>query len=288
MEAQKSAQMTINFDCRTPAHIADNLSKSICVKKVNESIFKLIILGILAGAYIGFGACLATTVGHDAAKYIGVGLSRLIMGAVFSIGLMLVVIGGGELFTGNNLMLMSVLDKRATLIKMLYKWGVVFIANFLGSVFLAYLYYHSNLWQMADSAVGGTALKIASSKVQMTFTEAFIRGILCNWLVCLAVWLALASREVISKIFSILFPIMAFVALGFEHSVANMYFVSLGIFLKPAGIAVPAGIDLANLTWGNFFVINLLPVTLGNIIGGAVFVGCVYWIIYVKDAITPV
>lgn len=277
----------MNFDCRTPAHIADNLSKSICVKKVNESILKLVILGVLAGAYIGFGACLSTLVGHDAAKYLGVGLSRLVIGGVFSIGLMLVVIAGGELFTGNNLMLMSVLDKRADLKRMLYKWAVVFAANFLGSVFLAYLYYHTNLWQIADSAVGVSALKIANSKLQFTFTEAFTRGILCNWLVCLAVWLALASREVISKIFSILFPIMAFVALGFEHSVANMYFVSLGIFLRSSGAAAFAGIDASGLTWGNFFVNNLFPVTLGNIIGGAVFVGCVYWITYVKDAIKP-
>lgn len=287
MEAQKTSTMTVNFDCRTPAHIADNLSKSICVKKVNESIVKLIILGVLAGAYIGFGACLSTLVGHDAAKYLGVGLSRLVIGGVFSIGLMLVVIAGGELFTGNNLMLMSVLDKRAALMRMLYKWVVVFIANFVGSVFLAYLYYHTNLWQIADSAVGVAALKIANSKLQFTFTEAFTRGILCNWLVCLAVWLALASREVISKIFAILFPIMAFVALGFEHSVANMYFVSLGIFLKSSGATAFAGMDVSGLTWGNLFVRNLFPVTLGNIIGGAVFVGCVYWITYVKDAIKP-
>ncbi len=283
-EIKKDTGVLVNVDCRPPVTIADNLSKSICVKKVNESSYKLIILGILAGVYIGFGACLATFVGHDAAKYLGLGLSRVVTGAVFSVGLMLVVIAGAELFTGNNLILMSVLDKRATFWRMVYKWSIVFVANFIGSIFLAYLYYQTNLWKTGDMAVGLNALKIANSKVNLTFMEAFTRGILCNWLVCLAVWIAIASREVVGKIFAILFPVMAFVALGFEHSVANMYFIPLGILLKSSSLVIDPALDLSGLTWRSFFVNNLLPVTLGNIIGGAFFVGLLYWVVYVKDA----
>lgn len=273
----------LNIDCKTPANIANTLSRTICVQKTNTSNFRLAMLGILAGAYIGFGAGLATTVGSDAAKFLGLGLSRLVTGAVFSLGLMLVVIAGAELFTGNNLMLMSVLDKRAHIIKMLQKWLLVFVANFIGAVLLAYLYFETNLWKMGDMAVGLNALKIAVMKVNLTFGEALTRGILCNWLVCLAVWMALASRDVVGKLFAIFFPIMAFVALGFEHSVANMYFIPLGIFLKDMIIVDPKVLDLTNLAWGNFFFNNLLPVTIGNIIGGAFFVGLVYWTVYVRD-----
>ncbi|MFH1778093.1 MAG: formate/nitrite transporter family protein [Candidatus Omnitrophota bacterium] len=274
--------VNVNVDCRTPANIADNLSSSICVKKVNTSVFRKTVLGILAGVYIGFGAALATLIGHDLAKYVGLGFAKFITGAVFSVGLMLVVIAGAELFTGNNLMLMSVLDKKAPLKKMIGKWAVVYAANFIGAIFIAYLYYQTNLWKAGDMAVGLSALKIANAKVNLTFTEAITRGILCNWLVCLAVWMAIASREVVGKIFAIFFPIMAFVALGFEHSVANMYFIPMGMFLKGAGIAAGTGLNLTNLTWGNFIIRNLIPVTIGNVIGGAFLVGYLYWLVYIK------
>lgn len=279
----ETVRSEVVFECKTPANIADTLSRSTCVQKVNASIFKLIILGILAGAYIAFGACLATMVGHDSAKYIGVGLSRLLSGMVFSLGLMLVVIAGAELFTGNNLMLMSVLDGKANFGKMLYKWGIVFAANFAGSVLLAYIYYHTNLWKMGENmGVGVNALKLANFRMTLTFTEALTRGILCNWLVCLAVWMAFASRDVVGKIFACLFPIMAFVTSGFEHCVANMYFIPMGLFLKRSGLITAEGLDLTNLTWTNFIVKNLIPVTIGNIIGGAFFVGCLYWTVYVR------
>lgn len=254
---------------------------------MNASILKLMILGILAGVYIGFGACLATMIGHDAAKYVGVGLSRFIVGGVFSLGLMLVVIAGAELFTGNNLMLMSVLDKKSPFNKMLFKLCIVFVANLIGAVLLAFLYYKTNLWKTGDGmAVGVNALKLANFRMSLTFTEALTRGILCNWLVCLAVWMALASRDVIGKIFSCFFPIMAFVASGFEHCIANMYFIPMGIFLKSSGQITAEGLDLTNLTRANFFSRNLLPVTIGNIIGGALFVGLLYWTVYVKDTVT--
>ena len=288
-DLNKDAVIAATVDCRTPANIADNLSKTICVQKVNASNLKLIILGLLAGSYIAFGACLATMVTNDAAKYIGMGLSRVVAGAVFSLGLMFVVIAGAELFTGNNLMLMSVLDKKSPFGKMLSKWVIVYVANLIGAVFLAYLYYNTNLWKMGDNmAVGVNALKLANFRMNLTFMEALTRGILCNWLVCLAVWMALASRDVIGKIFSCLFPIMAFVASGFEHCVANMYFIPMGLFLKSSGAVPAADLDLANLTWTNFFVKNLIPVTIGNVIGGAIFVGLLYWTVYVRNTTTAV
>jgi len=283
LEVKKDTGVIVSVDCRTPAIIADSLSRSICVQKVNASIFKLTILGILAGAYIAFGACLATIVGHDAVKYVGLGFTRLVSGAVFSLGLMLVVIAGAELFTGNNLMLMSVLDKKSSFRKMLFKWGIVYAANFIGAIFLAYLFYKTGLWKMGDNmAVGVNALKLANFRMNLTFAEALTRGILCNWLVCLAVWMAIASRDVVGKIFSCFFPIMAFVACGFEHCVANMYFIPMGLFLKSSGQIVGEGLDLTNLTWVNFFSKNLIPVTIGNVIGGAIFVGLLYWTVYVK------
>ena len=273
---------TISVNCKTPANVADTLARTTCVKKTNESIVKLLILGFLAGVYISFGAALATIVSHDLARYVGVGFAKFITGGVFSVGLMLVVIAGAELFTGNNLMFMSVLDGLVPLKKMLGKWGVVYIANFIGAVFIAWLMFKTDLWKVNGGAVGVKALAIANAKVNLTFVQAFTRAMLCNWLVCLAVWLALASREIAGRIFAIFFPIMAFVACGFEHSIANMYFVPKGIFLKGTEVAASFSGDLSNLTWNAFIVNNLFPVTLGNIIGGAFFVAGLYWYVYVK------
>ena len=161
------------------------------------------------------------------------------------------------------------------------RWGVVYVANFLGAVLLAVIMYYSGLWKMAAGAVGAKAVAIASAKVSLPFGEAFFRGIGCNWLVCLAVWMALSAKEVAGKVFAIFFPIMAFVALGYEHCVANMYFIPMGLFLK--GTPAAAGADLGSLTWGRFVTANLVPVTLGNIVGGAIFVGCTYWWVYVRE-----
>ncbi|MBU1122859.1 MAG: formate/nitrite transporter family protein [Candidatus Omnitrophica bacterium] len=272
----------MNIDCKSPANIADALAKTVCVAKTNASILKLIVLGILAGAYIGFGAAFATLVSSDLAKYVGVGLAKVLTGGVFSVGLMLVVIAGAELFTGNNLMLMSVLDKQVPFSKMLGKWTIVYIANFIGSVLLAWIMYKTELWKGGDFLTGIQALKIASAKVNLAFSPAFFRAICCNWLVCLAVWMAISSRNVIGKIFACFFPIMAFVALGFEHCIANMYFIPMGLFLKGTGAAAASGLNLTNLNLNGFLITNLIPVTLGNIIGGAGFVGCLYWAVYVR------
>ncbi|MBN1150987.1 formate/nitrite transporter family protein [candidate division WOR-3 bacterium] len=273
----------INVGCKTPANVAETLSRTTCVQKTAASNWKLIILGIFAGVYIGFGASIATLVASDSAKFFGVGMGKFFTGAVFSVGLMLVVIAGAELFTGNNLMLMSALDKKVSIFKVLFKWLVVYLANFIGSVLLAYLIYLSGLWKGGEFLTGITAIKIASAKVSLPWVEAFVRGILCNILVCLAVWMALAATNVIGKIFAIFFPIMTFVAMGFEHSIANMYFIPLGLFLKGTAAAGASGLDLSTLTWASFFIKNLIPVTLGNIVGGAGFVGALYWMVYVKD-----
>jgi formate/nitrite transporter len=245
----------------------------------------MLLLGMLAGVYIGFGAELCTMVTHDLSKYLGVGFAKFIGGSVFTVGLMLVVLAGAELFTGNCLMLTGVLAGEVSVNGMLRNWFFVFFANFAGSILLVIIMYYSNLWKVGNLGVGAAALATAVGKVNLSFSEAFCRGIACNWLVCLAVWLAIAGKDAISKIFGVYFPIMAFVASGFEHSVANMYFIPMGLFLKGnAAVVSAAGLAEAvnNLTWSKFLVENLVPVTLGNIIGGAFFVGGVYYFAYLR------
>jgi len=280
-EVKENRPKPENYDHRSPQDVARMVTRSVGVKKAAVSVLDALILGVLAGVYIGFGAALATLVAHDAADKVGVGLAQILIGSVFSVGLILVVIAGAELFTGNNLMIASVLGKECGPIRMLSRWGLVYAANFIGALLLALLMYHSGLWKMASGAVGAKALAIADAKVDLAFKEAFLRGIGCNWLVCLAVWMAFSAREIAGKILAIFFPIMAFVALGYEHCVANMYFIPLGLFLK--GDPVAGGAGHASLTWGRFLTANLLPVTLGNIVGGAIFVGTIYWWVYVRN-----
>ncbi|MEO0140390.1 MAG: formate/nitrite transporter family protein [candidate division WOR-3 bacterium] len=270
-------------ECRPPAGVAEQLTQDVCVRKAQLGFWKMVVLGILAGAYIAFGAELSTLVGHDLAGYMGVGLARLLQGAAFSVGLMLVVIAGAELFTGNNLLMLSVLDRKVSPWRLLYNWLVVYCANLAGSLLLVLLIYWSGLWKMNNYGVGIYAMGIANAKVNLGFLEAFARGVGCNWLVCLAIWMATASRSVIGKIFAIFFPITAFVASGFEHSVANMYFIPIGILMKGIPSVLSASgnpTDLSNLSWYGFFVRNLVPVTLGNIVGGAGFVAGLYWLAY--------
>lgn len=273
-------------------------------KKASLSIGKLIALGILAGVYIGFGANLATVVGHDMPKFLGAGFGQFMFGSVFSVGLMLVVIGGAELFTGNNMfMMIGALNGDCSWGSLLKNWIVVFIANFIGSMLLVYIIFQGFYGALPNGtqatglfagAVGAKALNIANGKLSLTWSSAFCRAILCNWLVCMAVWLAIASKDVVGKVFGIFFPIMAFVACGFEHSVANMFFIPMGLFVSH----IPAIVDVAAksapdaaafkatvaqlFTWKNFLLGNLVPVTLGNIVGGAFFVGGFYWYAYLK------
>ena len=252
-----------NFN--VPASIAQNITMNVGASKCKLGIRNVIILGILAGAFIAFGAQLATRLG---AKIADPGIATLVFGSVFSVGLMLVVIAGAELFTGNNLMFMSVLGGHAKISSMLYKWLVVYIANFIGSMLIVWMMLKTGL---VAGVVADKAVAIAQAKVHLPFGAAFFRAILCNWLVCLAVWMALAAHDITGKIWGIFFPIMAFVASGFEHSIANMYFIPIGMFLDKTH----------SVTWGGFFH-NIIPVTLGNIIGGAFFVSTIYYLVYMK------
>lgn len=282
----------MEFDCKSPADVAQNLTERICVAKTQLEPFKLLVLGILAGVYIGFGCELSTLVGHDAAKFVGVGLASFMRGAVFSVGLMLVVIAGAELFTGNSLVVLSVLDRKISVRGLLYNWSLAYGANLVGSVLLAWIMFGSGLLEGRNAAIGASALGIAAAKSNLAFWPAFFRGILCNWLVCLAIWMAVASRDIIGKIFAVFFPIMAFVASGFEHSVANMYFIPVGMMLKRIpevfSTAVSMGVSpeaMGKLNLYGFLVRNEIPVTLGNIVGGAFFVATLYWAVYRRRSV---
>lgn len=274
-----------SLEDNAPKNIAETVAQTVGVYKATSPWLTVFVLGILAGAYVGFGGFLYTTVTFDTAAKLGLGVTKLLGGIVFSVGLMLVVIAGAELFTGNTLMISSVMSSRITFGKMVQRWGIVWVANFIGSILIALLFFYSGLWKTADGALGVAAIKVACNKLSLSFSEALWRGIGCNWLVCLAVWMALAARQTVGKIFAILFPVMAFVALGFEHCIANMYFIPTGIlFVQKATLPAVHGIDVSLLNWGNLFWKNLLPVTIGNIIGGAVFVGMSYWGAYVKPS----
>jgi len=265
----------------TPAEISA-MMLTTSEKKANMALPDLIVLGILAGAYVAMAGNLSTVVTADLGQYVGAGLSKFLAGSVFSMGLTLVVIGGGELFTGNALMIMGLLSKRITARQLVRNWIVVYLANFVGSLVVAALVYLSGLWKTEGGLVGARFVLTAHAKVSLPFVAAMVRGVFANWLVCLGVWLAMASRDVAGNILAIYFPVMAFVACGHEHSIANQFTVPMGIALKgqPALQEALAGANLAQLNWGSFVIRNLVPVTLGNIIGGACFVGALYWYVY--------
>lgn len=240
---------------------------------LNQTFGRTFVLSLLAGFYIAFGAQLSTVVSQDAAQFAGLGIARLLTGSVFSVGLMLVVICGAELFTGNSLLASAALHGEISWAKLLENWVVVLAGNFIGSLFFSWLMFETRLWE--QGTVADQAIRIATLKCRLTFSEAFIRGILCNWLVCLAIFMATAARDVAGKLICCYVPIMTFVASGFEHNVANMYFIPTGLFLS-AELHRP---DPA-LTWWNFLATNLLPVTLGNIVGGVLFVSFAYWFVH--------
>lgn len=263
------------FDCYSPKEIAERV-ENVGVTKAGLPLVSQVALGVLAGGFIGLGAMFFTLVVSD--TNLSFAIARVLGGVVFSLGLILVVVAGAELFTGNNLLVMATVTGRIPASRFVQNMVVIYCANFVGAVGLAGLVALSGQWQMGGSSVGKTALAIAVAKCALPFGEAFFKGVLCNVLVCLAVWLAMAGRTVTDKVLAIVFPIAAFVACGFEHSVANMYFIPLGIFLRDhmAGL-VPANLEA--LSWLGL-VRNLLPVTLGNLVGGAGMVGLVYWVIY--------
>tara|TARA_R110002096_G_scaffold164099_11_gene331817 strand:- start:4603 stop:5418 length:816 start_codon:yes stop_codon:yes gene_type:complete len=257
----------------SPKEIANRVER-VGVSKANLPLLSMAALGILAGGFIGFGALFYNVVACD--PTLGFAAKRVIGGVAFSLGLILVVVAGAELFTGNNLMVMAAVSRKITLRQLLRNFAIVYVANLVGAVGLAGIVALSGHGEMNQGAVADSAIQIAIAKTELGFQEAFFKGVLCNILVCLAVWLSLAGRHVIDKIVAVIFPIAAFVAAGFEHCVANMYFVPLGIFLNGAEVSPDLG-------WAAFLWKNLVPVTLGNVAGGAGMVGSVYWVIYCRN-----
>ena len=273
-------------DSLTPSATVHELSDSVMTGKADFSKTKMFTLAIAAGAFIAFGAQVSLTV-MTGDSMMGWGFTKLIGAMTFATGLMIVALTGAELFTGNVMMTFAVLEKKVSLLKLLRSWTIVYIANFLGSILVAGLIFGAGMGHNGGDAVGVTAMQTAFSKINLTFGEAFFRGILCNWLVCLAIFMASTSKRVIGKIFAIFFPIMTFVASGYEHSIANMFFIPNGLFAKMTpSIVAASGLtpeQLSTLTVKSFLLHNLLPVTLGNITGAFVFVVMFFWIAYLKD-----
>ena len=256
-------------DAFSPAEIAEKVEK-VGVAKASLPLMKMLALGVLAGGFIGLGAMFFLLVAAD--TELSFATQRILGGLVFSLGLILVVVAGAELFTGNNLMVMAWVSRKVSLYRLARNLVIVYFANFIGAAGLALVVVMSGHLAMNEGNLGIAAEKIAQAKLAMPFHEAFLKGVLCNILVCLAVWLAMAGRSVIDRIAAIVFPITAFVAAGFEHCVANFYLVPLAIFN-----------GAESCSWGDFWMRNQLPVTLGNLMGGAGMVGLVYWIIYRRD-----
>ena len=259
-------------DAYAPAQIAQRI-ESVGVSKARLPTLPLLMLGVLAGAFIGLGAMLFVLVKSDAT--LGFAASAVGGGLVFSLGLLLVVVAGAELFTGNNLLAMAWADGRISTREVLRNWVLVCAANFIGAAGLALLVYASGHPNLNGGAIGQTVVKIALAKQELPALEAFFRGVLCNVLVCMAVWMAMAGRSVVDKAVAVVPPIMAFVAAGFEHSIANMYLLPLAMLLQQGG---PLG-AMPAVTWGGMLG-NLLPVIAGNLVGGSVLVGLTYYVIY--------
>jgi formate transporter len=261
-----------SFDAYSPSEIAQRVHEA-CLLKGRLSFLQLAMLGILAGAFIGLGALYYVIVVSD--PHLGFAMQRVLGGVVFSLGLLLVIVAGAELFTGNNLLAMGWADGGISTRALLYNWVVVCTANFIGAAGLALVVFLSGHAEMNDGAIGKTYLQIAAAKSALSFQEAFFRGVLCNVLVCLAVWMTLAGRSVTDKFFASVLPISAFVAAGFEHSIANMYFLPLAMMLQAsAGQTVEYAV-----LWR-----NLVPVIAGNLVGGSVLVALVYYVIYRRTA----
>jgi formate transporter len=267
--------MDMQIDALLPAEMAVK-SEQIGVRKLAVAGTSTFTLAILAGAFIAIGAMFSTIVGAGSAGVLPFGLARLVTGVAFSLGLVLVSVGGAELFTGNNLIVMAWLSGRVSGKDLLRHWGLVYAGNFAGAVATAALVFLGGVHTMGKGAVGAGLLATATAKLHLGWGQALILGILCNGLVCLAVWLSYSARTTTDRILAIVPPVTAFVAAGFEHSVANMYFVPAAWLVQRI---TGAG---AELGWQTFIFRNLLPVTLGNLIGGTLLVGAVYWFVYLR------
>lgn len=252
--------------------------------KTKLSIAKMLLLGILAGFLIGFPSCVTNMATYALDNNSTI---RMVSGLLFAFGLGMVVITGAELFTGNTLITISVLDKKATLAGMLRNWVFVYIGNFIGSMALSFICAQFGWLSAGSNALASFSMKLAVGKMTMPFQNAFFMGVLCNILVTIGVLLSLSGKDGISRFIGAWAPVMFFVSCGFNHSIADMTYCMLGLFAKnvPAYVeaAQSAGVALENLTWGNYFVGNLIPVTLGNLVGG-VCVGALFWFAYLKGA----
>ena len=293
-----------SIDALLPPAMASR-AEDIGLVKARLGTRRMFALAVLAGAFISMGAIFATTVSAggmavraaDGALVYSTGLPygviRLLTGLVFTLGLILVIVGGSELFTGNNLIVMAFASGKVGLDQLLRNWTIVYVGNFVGAIATAFVVFLSKQYTFGGGAIGLSVLSIGEAKTSLEFVQAIALGVLCNALVCLAVWLCYSARSTTDRILSIIPPIAAFVAAGFEHSVANMYFIPVALFVRQWGdpsffeaIGRTAA-DYPHLTWGGFFVSNLIPVTIGNIIGGAVMVGLVYWFIYLRTPKRP-
>lgn len=252
------------------------VTNNVIAERMQQTWKRIFLLAFLAGVYVSFGAVLSTQVLIDGTLFFGYGVGRLIAGAAFSVGIIFVVIAGSELFTGNNLWIMALLSKKTTLWELINKLVLIYCGNMLGALFMVILIFFSGICQANDGQLGYQAISIAQNKVSLSWLEAFTRGMLCNWLVCLAVWMSMSAKEIVSKVLVILLPIMTFVALGFEHCVANMYYIPMGLLLKTTTFA-GINLDLTKLTL-NGFACNLFAITAGNLVSGMILVGLFYWL----------
>jgi formate/nitrite transporter len=294
----------VTIDTIVPSEMARRAEQT-GVRRASMDVLSIFVLSLLAGAFISFGAIFATTVtagsisigpaGDGAAMTAALpyGITRLLTGLVFSVGLIMVVVGGAELFTGNTLLIMAWASRKVTTRAVLLNWVVAFTGNCIGTVGTAALLFLSTQYTFGNGAVGLVALNTANSKAALAFIPALTLGILCNALVCVAVWMCFSARTTIDRVVTVVPPIAAFAAAGFEHSIANAYFLPIGLFIKSgapdsfwASIGKTAA-DFPALTWSNFLIGNMLPVTIGNIIGGSLMVGAVYWFVYLRTARTP-
>jgi formate/nitrite transporter len=276
----------VNFDALPPPEMAKK-AEQVGVAKAGLDAATTFALAVLAGAFIAVGAAFATNTlaGSSDLPY---GVARLLGGLAFSLGLILVVVAGAELFTGNNLTVMAWASGRVSTLRLLRNWTIVYVGNFAGAIATAGLLYAGKQYEFGKGAVGETALTIAATKTGYGFVQAIALGMLCNALVCIAVWLCYSARSTADRILAVVPPITAFVALGFEHSVANMFFIQFALLVKgdTSFVAAHKAPDLSGVTWGHFLTANLLPVTIGNVIGGALMVGAIYWFVYLRNSST--
>jgi len=271
----------------SPAEVANNFIDT-GEKKARLPVTKQFVLGIMAGAFIAFASQGSSEAIHTISS---VGIAKTVAGALFACGLILVVIAGGELFTGNCLMIIACAQKRISAGSMLRNWTVVYIGNLVGSLVIVLLILESGQLDFSGGTLGGFTIKTAVYKTGLSFGKAFCMGILCNALVCAAVWMAAAAKDISGKIWAIFFPIWLFITSGFEHCVANMYYIPAGILAKSNASWVSRALDMgvnreqiAALGVKTFFLNNLLPVTLGNIVGGSVLIGLAYWLAYLTKS----